>query len=360
MHPLIEKFIAGQLPEPMAQALVGGALPLPPGDLLHGLAHAVFHETPFASKAAATLQAMPESLLAGVLEGGLESPDALGLVIIYRSEPALQEAALLQPNLTAVWMERVVQFLPGTLLDLPLNNQRLWIERPRILDLIQEHPEAEYQHRRRINEFRLEVLHQITEEAAREHQEILDEVQAGHLDKAWAELPPPEPESEEERAERERALQERLAKTILDADGHEVSLSLTQRVLRLTTSQKIMLAIKGGKEERTLLIREANRLIQVNVIRNGRITEGEVAYIAQMRQVNEEVLRIISMNREWMKKYTIVKNLVHNPRTPLPLAMSLVKRLVEPDMKLLMKDRNVSEALRKEAKRIIEQKTKGN
>ena len=35
----------------------------------------------------------------------------------------------------------------------------------------------------------------------------------------------------------------------------------------------------SGKEERTLLMRESNRLIQVAVIRNGRITEGEVTYI---------------------------------------------------------------------------------
>ena len=120
-----------------------------------------------------------------------------------------------------------------------------------------------------------------------------------------------------------------------------------------------MLAIKGGKEERALLIRESNRLIQVNVIRNGRITEGEVAYIAQMRTVNDEVLRIISQNREWMKKYPITKAMVLNPRTPLPIAMNQMKRLIDSDMKLLMKDRNVAEILRREAKRMLETKALG-
>jgi len=126
--------------------------------------------------------------------------------------------------------------------------------------------------------------------------------------------------------------------------------------MRLRTNQKIMLAIKGGKEERTLLIRESNRLIQVNVIRNGRITEGEVAYIAQMRTVNSEVLSIISRNRDWMKKYTITKNIVQNPRTPLPIAMNHLKRLHDFDLKLMCTDRNVAELLRREAKRMTEGK----
>ena len=84
-----------------------------------------------------------------------------------------------------------------------------------------------------------------------------------------------------------------------------------------------------------------------------------MAYIAQMRTVNEEVLRIISNNREWMKKYPITKALVMNPRTPLPVAMTHFKRLIESDMKLLMKDRNVPELIRREAKRLVEMKAHG-
>jgi hypothetical protein len=84
-----------------------------------------------------------------------------------------------------------------------------------------------------------------------------------------------------------------------------------------------------------------------------------VAYIAQMRTVNEEVLRIISNSREWMKKYPITKALVMNPRTPLPVAMTHFKRLYESDMKLIVKDRNVAELLRREAKRMVEMKASG-
>ena len=55
----------------------------------------------------------------------------------------------------------------------------------------------------------------------------------------------------------------------------------------------------------------------------------------------------------------ITKALVMNPRTPLPVAMTHFKRLFESDLKLLMKDRNVPELLRREAKRMVEMKAQG-
>jgi hypothetical protein len=240
------------------------------------------------------------------------------------------------------------------------------MQRPRILDLLEEHPEGEYVIKRRVNEFRFDILRLVPEHVKQERLEIIDEVEAGRLDRAWSELPLPMEKSKEEadaEIESEEMAAERRLMALrppVDDEGNLINLTLTQRMMKLSTNQKIMLAIKGGKEERTLLIRESNRLIQVNVIRNRRISEGEVAYIAQMRTVNEEVLRIISNSREWMKKYPITKSLVLNPRTPLPVAMTHFKRLFDSDMKLLIKDRNVAELLRREAKRLVEMKAKGH
>jgi hypothetical protein len=364
-HPIVERFIQGGLAEPMAMALVGGSLPVPTKDLLQALAHAANTETPYTQRALGLLQTLPEAVLAGLLTEAIDPPAPLQLVLCHRKEPALLETALLNPSLTAAIVEASIPSLPGAVLEIVLNNQVLWIERPRILDLLEEHPEGEYVIKRRINEFRFEVLRLIPEEVKKDRLEIISEVEAGRLDRAWSELPlPKEKTREEEEAEfesEEQAAERRLlaGKPLVDDQGEEISLTISQRVSKLRTNQKIMLAIKGGKEERTLLIRESNRLIQVNVIRNGRITEGEVAYIAQMRTVNDEVLRIISLNREWMKKYPITKAMVLNPRTPLPIAMNQMKRLIDSDMKLLMKDRNVAELLRREAKRMLETKAQG-
>jgi hypothetical protein len=365
MHPIVERFLQGSLPEPMVLALVGGSLPVPTKDLLQALARVVVQESPHTARALGFFTTMPESMLAGVLLEPVDPPAPLQLVLCHRKEPALLEAALLNPSLTAAIVEASVPSLPGAVLEIVLNNQVLWIERPRILDLLEEHPEGEYVIKRRVNEYRFEVLRLIPEAVKKERLEIIDEVEAGHLDRAWSELPLPKEKTQEEadaEIESEEVAAERrlqALRPLVDDQGLEADLTITQRIAKLSTNQKIMLAIKGGKEERTILIREANRLIQVNVIRNGRITESEVAYISQMRTVNEEVLRIISNSREWMKKYPITKALVQNPRTPLPVAMTHFKRLLESDMKLLMKDRNVPELLRREAKRMVDMKAQG-
>ena len=365
LHPLVDRYLKGTLPEPIVLSLIGGRLPVPTLDLLQALAHAVLTDSPQAKAAVETLKTLPEAMLTGILDQPIQPPAPLQLVLCHRPEPTVLEAALLNRSLTAAIVEASVPSLPGSVLEIVVNNQVLWMERPQILDLLEQHPEGDYTIKRRINEYRYEVLRLIPEEVKRERLEIIAEVEAGRLDRAWSELPlpmTPTPEEAEAEYETEEMAAERRLLALrppLGEDGEEISLTITQRVARLTTNQKIMLAIKGGKEERTLLIREANRLVQVNVLRNGRITEGEVAHIAQMRTINEEVLRIISNSREWMKKYPITKSLVLNPRTPLPVAMTHFKRLFERDLKLLMKDRNVADLLRREAKRLVDMKAQG-
>ena len=361
LHPLVDRFLQGTLPEPLVVSLTGGGLPVPPGDLLQALAHAVDQESPHAPRALQTLVDLPESLLAGALAAPIDPPAPLRLVLCHRKDPGCLEAALLNPSLTAEIVEASIPSLPGTVLEIVLNNQVLWMQRPVILDLLEQHPEGDYAIKRRINEYRFEVLGQIPEEVRQDRLEIIDAVEAGHLDRAWSELPlPAEPTPEELEADAEAAappVHELLSAG--SGDSPKANLKLVQRIARLSVNQRIMLALRGGKEERVLLIREPSRLIQVGVIRNGRITEGEVAAIAQMRTVNEEVLRIIANSREWMKKYPITKALVLNPRTPLPVAMTHFKRLLEGDLKLLMKDRNVPELLRREARRLVEMKALG-
>lgn len=363
LHPIVDRYLANQLPEPMILALLGGSLPVPPGDFIQAQAHAVLSASPFAERALQAFQSMPESVVAGLLLDRIQPPAPLELVLRHRREFPVLEAALLHPDLTVDIVERSIPDLPGPALDIIANNQALWLQRPTILDQLEQHPEADYAIKRRVNEYRFDVLKAVPQEIVQERLEILDEVQAGRLDKAWAELPMPKETSVEEReaeiADAPQETPEEVVRAIQAFEGQEVNLSVAKRIARLKTNQKIMLAIKGGKEERTILIREANRLIQENVIRNGRITEGEVAFIANMRTIHEGVLRIVSMNREWMKKYTIVKALVYNPRTPIALAMSNLKRINEFDMKLMQRDKNIPEVLRREAKRYLDSKGTG-
>jgi len=367
MHQIAQKFVNSELTAPMAATLIGGGLPIPAEDLLCALSHAVFTDSPLSGKALETLASLPSSIVMGAILGPVESPDVLGLVLLHRHEPELLEAALLNGALTAEWMERAIPALPESHLEIALNNQVLWIQRPTILDALEAHPAGTTNLKRRITEFRKEVLGQLDSYSAKERIEILDEVDSGALDKSWAELPlPTEDEAPEAHGhalqvqdEAPAAAHDRPAEAGQGTQSPSRHSTVAQRIMKLAPNQKIVLALKGGKEERTILMQEANRLIQANVVRNGRITEGEIAHIAQMRTTHEEVIRIISNNREWVRKYQILKNLVSNPRTPLPIAMSLIGRVNEFDLKHMSKDRNIPDALRREAQRQVERRTAG-
>lgn len=126
-----------------------------------------------------------------------------------------------------------------------------------------------------------------------------------------------------------------------------------QMVLELDISEKIKLAMTGDKEWRTILIKESNKLVCGAVLKNPRITEGEVLFLAQNRSTQEELIRIILLNREWLKNYAIRCALVSHPRTPLPKALRFLSTLNEKDVRVLAKSRNVSSAIVNASRRML-------
>ena len=152
------------------------------------------------------------------------------------------------------------------------------------------------------------------------------------------------------------------ASEIMDAEefaqsDNPVVRSAYKRILTLNVGQKAILAMKGGREERIILVRDTNKVVALSVLKNTRMTEGEVEMIAAMRNVSEEILRNVGMNREWTQNYTVTANLVRNPRTPPSLSTNFVARLNNKDLKILCGDRNVPEIIRRMAKRTFELRT---
>jgi hypothetical protein len=71
-----------------------------------------------------------------------------------------------------------------------------------------------------------------------------------------------------------------------------------------------------------------------------------------MRTVNDEVLRTIALNRTWARNYPIILNLARNPRTPIPTAINILPRIHTKDLQNISQNRNVSEAVRRQAFRL--------
>jgi hypothetical protein len=121
--------------------------------------------------------------------------------------------------------------------------------------------------------------------------------------------------------------------------------SLFIQVQEMSVSKKIEFAMKCNKEARTILIRDSNRLVQMSVIRSPKITDSEIVTIANNRSVNEDVLKYISTQREWMKNYEVRVALVFNPKTPIFISTKIVYSLKERELSKLGKSKSVPRIL---------------
>lgn len=117
--------------------------------------------------------------------------------------------------------------------------------------------------------------------------------------------------------------------------------SLFQKIQTMSVSEKLDLARKASKEARSILIRDSNKLVQLAVVNSPKITESEILAIATNRQVNDDVLKEIAMNKEWLRNYQVRLALVNNPKTPLSIAMAQVTYLNQRDLALLAKSKGV-------------------
>ena len=136
-----------------------------------------------------------------------------------------------------------------------------------------------------------------------------------------------------------------------EAPADEDPQSALQRIANLNVAKRIALAMRGNREERAILIRDPNRIVTAAVLSSPKMSDTEVAAIAKMQNVSEDVLRTIANNRAWTKNYAVILAVVKNPKTPVALSMNLMARLTEKDLKLLSTDRNVPDVLRTQARR---------
>ncbi len=143
-----------------------------------------------------------------------------------------------------------------------------------------------------------------------------------------------------------------IAAAEASGDEEKKSVSIYAKIAKMSVSQKVQAALKGGKEERAMLIRDSSKVVTRAVLGSPKLTDSEVENFSNAKNVSDEVLRMISMTRKFMKSYSVVKNLCNNPRTPLDVAMPLLNRLIINDVRAVGNNKNVSEMVRKLATKI--------
>ena len=138
-------------------------------------------------------------------------------------------------------------------------------------------------------------------------------------------------------------------------DGTELSVDripVFQRVALMSIKERVMLAIKGTREARMILVRDPNRIVAGAVLRNPRLTDNEIESIASFKSVPEDVLRRIGQNRAWSRSYVVIHNLVRNSRTPIATSLGFVNRIQLRDLRALSQNKNVPDVIRQTANRL--------
>ena len=132
--------------------------------------------------------------------------------------------------------------------------------------------------------------------------------------------------------------------------------TLIQKINRMSAVEKIKAALTGNQETRMLLIRDSNKLVARAVLQSPKLSDAEIEAYASAKNVSEEVLRLIAMNRAFMKTYSVVRALINNPRTPIDITLPRLSRLNERDLKFLTLNRNVPEVIRGMAIKMMKQR----
>jgi hypothetical protein len=387
-HPVVIAVLSGTAPTAARDAAAKGMLPIPQADLLEALVGLQARgEAGVADVATATLAAQ-ETTGFGELASSVDTaPTVLGYFATRHDLPRpVLEAVTVNANTPDDAINSLaLTTQDGTLLELIASFQQRLIRAPVIIDALLNNPARTPEAERRARETREEFFEkergaaQIAGElrargqvAAAEFMETAQsfgepggltvddawflaqhiEVTDDDIDDSWLALEILEELKDESIEQRAAAAERMIGETHADEVTAE-RVSLIRRIMLMNIKDRVKLAMKGDREARGILIRDSNKIVSTAVMNNPRITEQEVEKIAAMRTVCDEVLRVIGMNRAWARVYPILHNLVRNPRTPLPTAITILPRIQTRDLKAISQNRNVSEAVRRQGERLL-------
>ncbi len=128
--------------------------------------------------------------------------------------------------------------------------------------------------------------------------------------------------------------------------------TMLQKLSHMRVAERVQMALKGNREERIALIRDPCKVVQRAVLQSPRLSDSEIEFFAGMANLNDEILRIIAGNRKHRGNYTVVRNLINNPKTPLDVSLHLLPTITAQDLKFLVSNKNIPDTLRTMAQRL--------
>jgi hypothetical protein len=138
----------------------------------------------------------------------------------------------------------------------------------------------------------------------------------------------------------------------------EENFSKYQLAIDMGVSEKIKMALTGDKEWRSIFLKDSNKLVNTAVLKNPRVTDGEVLAVVKSKTTSEELIRIVLMNKDWMKLSVVRSALVSHPKTPVASALRFMDSLTIKELKDLSKSKSVSQVVVAASRRVLAEKAK--
>jgi hypothetical protein len=331
-----------------------GLLPLERADWMRALLAVLDDADPeVAGFAGQTFAALPPDEMVRFLESGRPTAEEIDALSRYSEDAFVLERIVRHRGTGDATLLRLASTVTGAAQDALVVNQVRLLRQPALIEALLANPGLVDDGRRRLRELNEEFFEKV--ERRREQERLRRE--------------------EEERRAREEAEGIVFAEAAhaAEAAGGELDLgeagsaeaeefnsaSLAQvyrRIAAMTVKEKVDLAQKGTKEERRILIGDANKLVSLAVLKCESLALAEIETFCTMRHLPTELFREIAATREWIKKPKIQIALVNNPAVPLNVTLPLIKFLGMRDLRNVARDRNLPEAVRTAARKVLIEK----
>ncbi len=400
MPQVLDLIRNSQLPSNLMQSAARGSLSVPPGEMIEILVYLALHHKLFGEQARMTLAGWDEKTSLAAAADPNTSAEVLGyFVSLENLRPSLLPSLAGNPSVGEELLDGLAVSGARSVVEILLRSTRV-MSSPRLLQALQANaclrPNELAEIAKRLAALQVSSGAEPPAPEADENDEVLEATLTKYLEVNAAEL-----EAEKDKPFQPIGIAHELvsveaagevgpqaaavaggasadaagqsataatgksgtaaaaavhAKKQAPAGGEGRRDSALQRISKLDIRSRIALAMRGSKEDRSILIRDSTKLVAVAVLDSPKVSETEVEAFASQKNLLDSVLRSIPLKRKFAKNYTIMRNLVYNPRTPIDTSLGLVKGLLIHDLKNLMDNKEVSDTIRKTAVRLYKQR----
>ena len=349
-NPLVRKIAEGQAKQEMLNLLLARQLPLTEEEYLESLVFLIKYEN-LKTRALELLKTISESTKINYIEKyDVNHRVAYFLILEALSwkNAKIIAKAIRNQALPHEFLLKISEKGDLSVLELLLENQIKLIAYPEIMEIMEKNPQANNFIMGKVKEIREFYLH---DEKAEEIplEEVLDDVKEAIVQ---------EQQEQKEKSNLDEDEEEEDLNGLQDLVAQEKALTTVQEINNMSISDRIKLALTGAKTHRMILVKDSNKMVSLAVLESPKITIDEIINLAKNKSAPSDIISRITRNREWIKNYAVILELVSNPKTPVKSALSFVNHLHLRDLKLLGANKNTTPVIREFAANLYSQRVR--